>query len=284
LGGWFITASSGFILAFLLSLALHWGGWLVAVVLVITIVVTLWQTTKYHNHKIKKQKELHKTFHHEKAEGIEWLRETGRERIRKFLLEASKIYFMILNGLINEDLRQTREAIEKSEYLQQAIKNYKIELFRTYNKLPEEVQDSGHLFVQALDYLTEMSNTIGIMAPPVYKHLENQHKGLTGAQKDDLNIILEETTAFLNFMIHFEKEKRFEAIHELKNKQNVVMRLLEDYRLEQIRRIRAGQGRTRVNVIYMEMMGETKNLLIYSFNLFQAIREFYYLTPEKPIR
>lgn len=284
LGGWFVTASGGFIGAFLFSLALHWGGWPVAVVLFLIVVVTLWQTTKYHNHKIEKQKELHKTFYHEKTEGIEWLRETGRERIRKFLLETSKIYFMILDGLMDEDLRQIREAIEKTDYLQQAIKNYKIELFRTYSKLPEEVQDSGHLFVQALDYLTEMANTIGIMAPPIYKHLENQHKGLTEVQKEDLSVILEETSAFLNFMIHFEKEKRFEAIHELKNKQNVVMQLLEDYRLEQIRRIRAGQGRTRVNIIYMEIMGETKNLLIYSFNLFQAIREFYYLTPEKPIR
>jgi hypothetical protein len=95
---------------------------------------------------------------------------------------------------------------------------------------------------------------------------------------------LEETTAFLNFMIHFEKERRFDAINELKTKQNVIMQLLEDYRLKQIRRIRSGQGRTRVNVIFMEIMGETKNLLIYSFNLFQAIREFYYQTPEKPVR
>ncbi len=284
LGGWFITALGGFIGSFLFSLALHWGGWPVAVGLFLIVLFTLWKTTKYHNQKIAKQKELQKTFYHEKNEGIEWLRETGRERIRKFLLEASKIYFMILNGLMNEDLRQMREAIEKAEDLQQAIKNYKIELFRTYSKLPEEVQDSGHLFVQALDYLTEMSNTIGIMAPPVYKHLENQHKGLSIAQKDDLSVILEETTAFLNFMIHFEKEKRFDAIHELKNKQSVVMRLLEEYRLEQIRRIRTGQGRTRVNVIYMEIMGETKNLMIYSFNLFQAIREFYHLTPKKPIR
>lgn len=284
LGGWFITASGGFIGAFLFSLALHWGGWPVALVLFLIVLVTLWQTNKYHHRKREKEKELNKTFHHEKTEGIEWLRETGRERIRKFLLESSKIYFMIIDGLMDEDLRQMREAIEKTEYLKQGIKNYKIELFRTYSKLPEEVQDSGHLFVQALDYLTEMSNTIGIMAPPIFKHLENQHKGLSSAQKEDLSGILEETTAFLNFLIHFEKEKRFDALHELKNKQNVVLKLLEEYRLEQIRRIRSGQGRTRVNVIYMEVMGETKNILIYSLNLFQALREFYYQTPKKPIR
>ena len=50
---------------------------------------------------------------------------------------------------------------------------------------------------------------------------------------------------------------------------------IEEYRLEQIRRIRAGEGKTRVNVIYMELLGETKNMLIYCHNLFQALREFY---------
>jgi phosphate/sulfate permease len=284
LGGWFITASAGFMGAFLFALALHWGSWPVALALFLIVLVTLWQTNKYHKQKTEKEKELNKTFHHEKTEGIEWLRETGRERIRKFLLESSKIYFMIIDALMDEDLRQMREAIEKTEYLQLGIKNYKMELFRTYSKLPEEIQDSGHLFVQALDYLTETSNTLCIMAPPVFKHLENQHKGLSLAQKEDLFVILEETTAFLNFLIHFEKEKRFDAIHELKNKQNLVIKLLEDKRLEQIRRIRSGQGRSRVNVIYMEVMGETKNILIYSLNLFQALREFCLQTPKKPVR
>jgi Na+/phosphate symporter len=70
----------------------------------------------------------------------------------------------------------------------------------------------------------------------------------------------------------------------MKNKQNAVMALLEDCRLTQIRRIRSGEGSTRVNVIYMDIMGETKNILIYSYNLFQSICDFYRKSPEKAIR
>ncbi|WP_026474380.1 inorganic phosphate transporter [Alkaliflexus imshenetskii] len=275
LGGWFITALTGFLGAFIFTLLIWWGGWVMALVLFALMILTLIGTTRYHHRKQQQIETQRQGFINEQAESVEWLRETGSENVRKQLLEISKIYFLIINGLIDENLKQLREAVQKSELLQQAVKNHKEELFRTYSKLPDEVQDAGHLFVQALDYLTELSNTLSIVAPLVYSHVENQHKGLTNVQQDDLSVILDEVTSYLNFVIHFEKEKRFDALAELKTRQRILIDTIEEYRLEQIRRIRSGEGKTRVNVIYMELLGETKNMLIYCHNLFQALREFY---------
>jgi phosphate/sulfate permease len=275
LGGWFITACAGFIGAFLLTLLIHWGGWIMALALFALMIATLIGTTKHHNFLVKQRQAMRQGLLNERTESVEWLRDAGSEKVRKQLLEISKIYFLLINGLMDENIKQLREAVEKAEYMQQSVKNYKTDLFRTYSKLPEEVQDAGHLFVQALDYLTELSNTLSIIAPPVYKHVENQHKGLTGSQQNDMAVILEDVTSYFNYLIHFEKEKRFDSLVEIKNKQNALMGIIEEYRLEQIRRIRSGQGKTRVNVIYMELLGETKNLMIYSHNLFQALQEFH---------
>lgn len=282
LGGWFITACAAFLGAFVFSLALFYGGWPVAVVLTAAVVVVIWRTGRYHREKVRRDKLRHESFRHEKMEGIGWLRETGREKIRKHLLEISKIYFMLMNGLIKEDHKQVREAMDKSGDLQEALKSYKTELFRAYSKLPAEVQDTGHLFVQALDYLSELANTLVIIGPPIFRHLDNQHRGLTTAQQQDLNTVLEELSAFIHFLVHYEKEKRFDALGELKNKQSTLMQLLEDFRLDQIRRIRDGEGRTRVNVIYMEVLGESKNILLYGYNVFQSLRDFYLQTPAAP--
>lgn len=274
LGGWFVTAFLGFLGSFLLTILFWWGGWLVAVAFFVLTGIFLRQTTVAHRKKLVRENNLKKEFYTEAIESIEWLKETGSEKLRKELLEVSKIYFLLINGLMDESLQQVREAQEKAGFLQQTVKNFKGELFRAYSKLPEESQDAGHLFVQALDYLTELSNTLSIMAPPVYVHIENQHKGLTGSQKHDMNLLLEEMVSFFNFMVHLEKEKRYENMAELKRLQNRSMDLIEDFRLTQIRRIRAGEGKTRVNVIFMEILGESKNLLIYSYNLFQALHEF----------
>ena len=125
-------------------------------------------------------------------------------------------------------------------------------------------------------------STLVIIGPPIFRHLDNQHRGLTPAQQQDLNTVLEELSAFIHFLVHYEKEKRFEALGELKNKQSTLMQLLEDFRLDQIRRIRDGEGRTRVNVIYMEVLGESKNILLYGYNVFQSLRDFYLQTPARP--
>lgn len=274
LGGWFVTAVLGFLGSFLITMIIWWGGWLAAVIIFILMVLFLWQTTVSHNRKLVTEKRLKQEYYNEAVESIEWLRDAGSEKIRRELLEVSKIYFLIIHGLMDENIQQVREGVEKSTYLQQTVKNFKGELFRAYSKLPEESQDAGHLFVQALDYLNELSNTLNIMASPVYTHIENQHKGLTPSQMEDISILLEDMSSFFHYMIHLEKDKRFDDMVELKRLQNDAMALIEDFRLTQIRRIRAGEGKTRVNVIYIELLGETKNLLIYSYNLFQALRDF----------
>lgn len=278
LGGWFVTAILGFLGSFILTILFWWGGWIMVVLFFILMVLFLWRTTVAHNRKIEQETHEKQGFYTEAVESIEWLREAGSEKLRKELLEVSKIYFLIIHGLMDENIQQVREAAEKSSVLQQSVKSFKGELFRAYSKLPEESQDAGHLFVQALDYLNELSNTLNIMALPVYTHIENQHKGLTSSQIEDIALLLDEMASFFNYMIHLEKEKRFEDMAELKRRQNRGMDLIEDFRLTQIRRIRAGEGKTRVNVIYMELLGETKNLLIYSYNLFQALRDFHLQT------
>lgn len=278
LGGWMITAFIGCLGSFLLTIIIWRGGPIAALLFFILMLLFLWRTTVSHKHRVAKEKETKQIFYNEAVESLEWLRETGSEKLRRELLEIPKIYFLIIHGLIDENIQQLHEGLEKSKTQQQSVKSFKEELFRIYSKLTEESQDAGHLFVQALDYLTELSNTLNIMAPPVYSHFENQHKGLTPAQLEDLRVLLDEMSAFFNFMVHLEKEKHFEEMMEIKRLQNYIMDLIEEFRLIQIRRIRAGEGKTRVSIVYMEILGETKNLLIYSYNLFQALRDFHFQT------
>jgi phosphate/sulfate permease len=275
LGGWFVTACLAFLGSFILTIIIWWGGWVAALVAFILTILFLWQTTAYHNRKLIQEKTLKQGFYNDAVESIEWLRDAGSEKLRRELLEVSKIYFLILNGLMDENLHQIREGLDKSRFLQQTVKNFKGDLFQAYTKLPEDSQDAGHLFVQALDYLTELSNTLNVMAAPVYTHIENQHKGLTPAQLEDIGALLEEMATFFHFMIHLEKEKRFSDMGDLKQQQIRALDIIEDFRLTQIRRIRAGEGKIKANILFMELLGETKNLLIYSYNLFQALREFH---------
>ena len=280
LGAWFITAISGFLGAFVFTLLIIKGGIWVALVLFVAMVITLWQTTRAHRRKWAEEAAVIESNFIRTNESLEWISEAGRSKVRASLLEISKIYVMAVDGLMHENVSQLREAVNKIEALQKNIRNFKAEIFNTYSSLPEESQDSGQYFVQILDYLTALANTVAAIAAPACEHMENQHKTLTEAQKSDLTVILDEFTAFINFLIYLEKERRSEALADLKKRQNAAITLLEEYRVEQIRRIKLGKGSTRVNVIYMEIIGETKNLLLYSYSLYQAICDFNRKLPQ----
>jgi phosphate/sulfate permease len=275
LGGWFITACLGFLGAFILTFLLWWGTWITMVISLIFVAVFLYQSTKFHNKRASEKEQFKKEIYNEIAENIGWMRNTGSDTVRRMMLESSKIYLLLIQGLLHEDESKLFEISEKTEMLNARVKGSKEEFFRVLGKMPEESQDPGQFFIQALDYLTELCSTLSAMVNPVYSHIKNQHKGLVDYQKEDLTTLLEETTSFFNFIIHLEKEKKFQMLPELKQRQEIIFSLIESFRLNHIRQIRSGQGKTRINIIYMELLGETRNLITYSVNLLKSLRNFF---------
>lgn len=275
LGGWFITACLGFLGAFILTLLLWWGTWITMIAALVFMVLYLVKSTRYHRQRQVEKLQFKQEISNEIAQNIGWMRNAGSDTVRKMLLESSKIYLLLVQGLLDEDEVKLLEVKEKTESLRARVKGSKTEFFRTMSKMPEESQDPGQFFIQALDYLTELTNTLFAMVNPAYEHVKNQHKGLVEYQRDDLTTILDETTAFFNFMVHLEKDKKFTMLPELMQRQQALFSIIERFRLQHIRQIRSGQGKTRINIIYMELLGETRNLVTYSVNLVKSLKSFF---------
>ena len=275
LGGWFITACLGFLGAFILALLLWWGSWITIIVSVMFMILFLFRSTKYHKKRQAERELFKKELSNEISQNIGWIRNTGSDTVRRLMLESSKIYMLMVQGLLNEDETKLFEITRKTEDLKNQIKNAKTEFFSALGRMPEEAQDSGQFFIQALDYLTELGNTLSAMVVPAYDHIKNHHKGLIDYQQDDLNTLLDETTAFFNFMVHVEKDKKFMMFHELVQRQEAIFNLIENFRLQHIRKIRKGSGKTRINILYLELLGETRNLILYSVNLVKSLKNFF---------
>ncbi len=275
LGGWFITACLGFLGTFLLTLLLWWGTWTTIIMVLPLTVLFLYRSKQYHDKRKTEREQVQKEISEKIAINKDWIRNTGSETIRRLMLESSKIYMLIVQGLIDQDENKLLEVTEKTQQLRERIKGAKTEFFRTLAQMPEESQDSGQFFIQALDYLTELGNTLSAMSNPVYQHVKNQHKGLVDYQTEGLTTLREEITAFFNFMVYLEKDKKFTMVPELSQRQKTIFALIENLRLSHIREIRTGKGKTRINIIYMELLGETKNLIAYSLNLVKSLRNFF---------
>lgn len=275
LGGWFVTASIAFVGAFIIAIFIWWVEIYAVIVLLALVGFVLYITGRYHRKVSRQRKELKREVKKEMVTNVEKLIEVGSEKIRKHILETSKIYILIIQGFVDENIKQLRETCEKTNILEKVAKNTKNELFNNFSSINVESFDSGHYFIQALDYLGELTNTLNQIVKPIYNHLENQHKGLSSSQKEDVLLLLEEVTGFFNFLVHIEKEQRFDSVPEMIEKQIYLIELVEDLRKKQIKRIMDGVGKTRSSILLLECYAESKNLILYTINLLKSHRDFY---------
>ena len=274
LGGWFFTACLAFIGAFIFTFVIWFGQWIAALGLTLLVIGSLFVTRKYHKQKQEEKRLLKEEYLDEVEDSLDHLMETGGEQIRHNLQEASKVFYLSLQGFIDEDVRPLHEAHNKAQLLDKYTRNGKTKFFYAYAKVNEESINSGQYFIQAFDYLTELVSSLTNITQPLYEHIENQHKGMTVAQKADLQDLLDEVSGYFNHIIHLEKEQKFELINEMISKQNFLISFQDGIRRNQIKRIQKGEGRTRVSVLFMDVLAETKNMLLYSINLLKAHRDF----------
>ncbi len=276
LGGWFLTAIAAFVGAFILVLVLWWGKMFALALLLVLVMFVLYRSTAYHKRLRTERKELKKVAKKEMKESINKLTDLGGERIRKYILETSKMYMLIIQGFVDENTRQLKEASEKIVYLEKFSEETKLELFNNFSQLSDEHFEAGHYLIQAMDYISELVSVLRHMSNPILIHLDNQHKGLSVKQKEDILWLLEEVSGFFNFIVHIEKERRFNSIDEILQRKALVISLIDELRKKQIRRIKDGSGHTRSGILLLECYAETKNLTLYTVNLLKAHRDFYY--------
>ncbi len=274
LGGWFFTACMAFIGTFIFAYIIWYGQWLAAIPLTLLVIGSLLLTHKYHKKKREEKRILKEEFQIEIDNNLDHLMESGSEQIRIHLQEASKVFYLSMQGFIDEDIRQLHEAHNKAQLLDKYTRDGKSKYFYAYAKITEEGIDSGQYFVQAFDYLTELAGCLLNITQPLFEHIENQHKGMTQSQKQDLQDLLDEVSGYFNHIIHLEKEQKFELVNEMISKQNFLISFQDSLRRNQIKRIQKGEGRTRVSILFMDVLAETKNVLLYSINLLKAHRDF----------
>ncbi len=281
IGGWLITAIAGFVGAFVIAIFIWWANVYAIVILLIMLITIILRTNAIH----KKTRIQHNELREERNERTDGelgsVISFGADRIIKHILETSKIYILIIQGFVDENIKQLRDTVEKTNYLEKVSKNIKEDLFNSFSNMSIGAFDSGHYFIQAIDYLGELTNTLKQIAIPVFNHVENQHKGLSNSQKEDALLLLEEVTGFFNYLVHIEKEQKFDSVPEMVEKQKYILELIEDLRKRQIKRIMEGVGKTRSSILLLECYAESKNLVLYTINLLKSHRDFYTNTSSK---
>jgi phosphate/sulfate permease len=279
IGGWFLTAIIAFSVAAIVAWIISIGGMLMIAVFVAVAVFMIIRT-----HMLFKKRSAMEVVDEDdtitEKDETEKVMEKCRKQVVKSIELANKIYCESIDSFLNEERSLLKESLNLKDNLNKKSKKQKNKVLNTISKIEENV-DSGHFYVQVVDYRRELAHSLNFLVEPLYEHVNNNHKPFIQAQIDEFNTLKSEINKFFNFAVELVKGNKFNEIADLIKQRDEILVLLEKMEIAQIKRIKAREINTRNSVLFFNTISETKNMLLHAINLIKAHRDFITATKKE---
>ncbi len=274
IGGWFLTALSAFTIAFLIAITIYYGGMIAIVILILLAAFMIFRTHSLHKKREKKKSDKAKSLvSEEKINGNNIVAKYS-STIAEILEEVPSTFFSVIKGLANEDLKKLRKKSKQASELNKKAKFLKDNVHLTIERFEEDSIDTGHFYVQVLDFLREITRSVYFIAKSAATHVDNNHKGLLPEQVQELNQLNTQVTGLYDDILLAINEGRFTEIDEILDKQESIIKLIGEINKKQIKRIKNHEAGTKNSLMFMGLLGELKTILFHTINLLKSQRDF----------
>ncbi len=274
IGGWFFTALAAFTVALVAASILYYGGLVATFALLLLVGFLIYRTHRIH---------LRRTNGRKADEAIDALPdELSTETIivrcsltiQQVLEQSLAIFKETLMGLMDEDRKVLKNAKSGSEDLNVSTKRLKNQISKTLSHLREDSVESGHFYVQAIDYLREINHCISFITMPSFEHVENNHRPMIPVQIEELSRLNGEISLLFGEVMNMLKKKNYDDFDMIVARQQNIQRIIEETRKKQVKRIKNSETGTRNSILYLNILAEIKNLTLYTLNLLKSSRDF----------
>lgn len=269
-GGWFLTAISAFSVAFLIAIIIDFGGMVAIITMAVLVVFIVVRTHIYHK---KRQKAEKKAFSTEKIDAADII-ENCNDTVRSILANVSKNYYLALLNFNKEKRKgllavkkETKEILKETKALKQTV-------HLTIDQLSEDDIETGHYYVEVLDYLKETSNCLTFIVNPLFNHIDNNHRPLDKKESEELGKFNDKMSEFFNFALTILKQQKPGNFSDLKKLRDEMIEESNTIRKSVIKSIKNDGKKTKVTLLLLDVLTESKNMVMFVTNVIQAQREF----------
>ena len=268
ISGWFLTAVIGFTLSFIIGILLMWGDWIAFVVILILCGYALCHNLIFKSKK-KEEEESERLQIKEDANAEDVLY-SCTETVVETMENVSSIYNHMLVALYTENRKVLKETVAQSEIMYKEANKRKYNMSVTLKRLQEQNIDTGYFYVQVVDYLCEVSKALLHCTRPAYEHINNNHKSLSENQIMDLKTINDEVDNIFAAINQMLRNKNFTGIDDVMTMRDELFTTIADSIKNQIRRLKSEEMSTRASELYLNILNETKNMVLQSRNLLKS--------------
>lgn len=266
--GWFITALGGFLIAFVVGLALIYGG--TGAFIVVTV---LCGYMLIHSNFMKKGKPAAAEAQTQ-AQTSEDIIGNLREEVCRTMECATKIYDRTLIAVFKENRKVLRDMVKESNDLFYQSRERKYTLLPTLKKLQSSDVNTAHYYVQVVDYLNEMTKALMHITRPAFEHIDNNHEGLSKEQAKDLMSINDDVESIYRHINQMLRDGDFTEIEMVLTLRDQLFESIADAIKSELSRINEARSNTKASMLYLTILTETKNMVLQSRNLLKSQQYF----------
>ena len=277
ISGWFITALGGFLIAFGVTLLLLWGGWIAVTVLV---ALCAWLLVRSHRNVEQIKAAETKESPVVRAETPDEVLCVCIGEVCTTMEHVTRIYNRTLVAVFKENRKVLKEMVQSSDKLFEEARDRKYGIMPTLRRLQQCDIDTGHFYVQVVDYLSEVTKALIHITRPAYEHINNNHEGLTKEQIVDLMRVNDQVEAIFDKINDMLRTKDFSDLDMVLEMRDKLFDTIVEAIKSQLRRINGDETvSTRASVLYLTILNETKTMILQARNLLKS--QHYFLEHKK---
>ncbi len=280
--GWFITALGGFIIAIAVTLALAYGQniavgeWNIVAIVVTLICIGL--IIKSNMAKKTENKEVEESAVAKISDTLKQSPEEAliayTEHVCASMEKVTMIYDRTIVAVFKENRKVLRDMVSEAEDFYHSTRQQKYEIIPLLRTLEESDINTGHFYVQVVDYISETSKALLHITRPCYKHVDNNHSGLTKEQVYDLKCINDRVENIFGDINHMLRTRSFEQMEAVLNKRDELFNFIDEVMQNQLRRLRDTGGSSSANMLFFNILTETKTMVLHSRNIVKSLEHF----------
>ncbi len=276
--GWFVTALAGFIIALIVTLILIYGG-TVAIVAAVVVCAAL----IVHSNFTKRDSE-----NTSDSVMTDISPEIGRDPEKRLIgfteqvlaaMECvTRIYDRTIVAVFKENRKALKEMVHESETLFQQTRKQKYELLPVLQTIKDNDINTGHYYVQVVDYISEASKALLHITRPCYEHIDNNHQGFTKEQIVDLKEIIDRVEVIFEEIMSMLRTRRFDRMDDVLAMRDELFDRIDAVMKNQLRRMRDTGGSTSANMLFFNILNETKTMVLHSRNIMKSLEHFVHFS------
>ncbi|MBR2628719.1 MAG: inorganic phosphate transporter, partial [Alistipes sp.] len=263
--GWFVTGIGAFIIAIVVGLLLIWGGTPAFVVVTIACAYMLIKSNLKSSKKSDSMPEA--VTENNQVDNV-----IGE--VCSMMKVSTQIYDRTLVAVLKEDRKALKELVRESKEMYDESHKIKYSLMPALRKMKGSGLELSLYYIQVVDYLNEMAKALVHITKPAFEHIDNNHKGLSQEQTDDLMHINDDVAEIYGNINRMITTNDFSDIDTVLMMRDALFERIVLTTKSELKRINAGEGNTKASMFYLTVMSETKAMVLQARNLLKAQRYF----------